>query len=231
MHAFFYAMPLRRRPLVTAALVSAGAHAALLFGFVKDPLAPPEPVQKVAKEILVCSLGAVEEAKAAAAKSEHAENPDAPPKTIMNHARIAEPPPSLTTDRVIVPYHFDPGQMPSGDSTPGIPLTEEWVPSGPSERVIVDLSDLDKRPEPVVQSPPDYPFVAKNQGIEGIVLVRFVVRADGLVEAATIVSSPHSVLSESALTAVRRWTFRAGVKNGAKVATRMEIPLTFRLGH
>lgn len=229
MHAFFYARPLRRRPIVTAALISAGAHAALLFGFSKGPVVPPPVLERPEgpPPIIITDDQLVPPPPPAPTNKSAEDVPQ--PTNSMTHARISEPPAALNPQGVTIEYRFDPGQLPNPNGpTNGIPITEIWGPGKPGEK-IWDIKDLEKRPESVVQVAPDYPFTAKSQGLEGVVVVRFVVTPAGAVESATIVSSPHSLFSDAALHAVKRWTFRAGMKHGAKVATRMEIPLTFRL--
>lgn len=229
MHAFFYAMPLRRRPIMTAALISIGAHAALFLGFAESSV--PTATKQMEPEVTFVCPPFVEEIPPPPPTTNNPEQPEPAPPSSMNHARLQEPPGSLKPEGVTIEYRFDPGQpVTPGLPTDGIPTTELWSGRG-SGPVIVDLKDLEKRPEPVVQTAPEYPFTAKNQGMEGVVIVRFIVTATGTVDSASIVSSPHGLFSEAALNAVKRWTFRAGMKNGRKVATRMEIPLTFRLSN
>ena len=68
-------------------------------------------------------------------------------------------------------------------------------------------------PSPVASNPvPPYPADALARGIEGLVLLRVRIGADGSVEEAAIdQSSGTPSLDESALSTVRRqWRFRAG---------------------
>lgn len=236
MHAFFYARPLRRRPIVTAALISAGAHAAFLFGFVKDP--PPPVVLAAVKEpeekpteipeppkVYELPRNALANSSASTNEPDLATRPN--PST---HARLRELPSVLDPSRVTTDFRPDTGQkINPGSPTVGIPPSDYWGGRGPGPG-LYEIKDLDKRPDPVAQVAPEYPFLAKSQGIEGVVVVRFIVTATGKVESAMVISSPHPLMSEAALKAVKLWTFRAGMKSGIKVATRMEIPLTFRLG-
>ncbi|MGI9325953.1 MAG: energy transducer TonB [Pseudomonadales bacterium] len=62
---------------------------------------------------------------------------------------------------------------------------------------------------------PTYPSVAKEQGIEGEVTVRYAVSVDGSVRnAAVIDAQPPGVFEEAALTAVRSWRYAAPIQNG-----------------
>ena len=61
----------------------------------------------------------------------------------------------------------------------------------------------------------EFPPEARAAGIEGIVEVRYDVRADGSVQNARIVSAaPPNVFDEAALSAISRWRFTPGRKNG-----------------
>ena len=61
----------------------------------------------------------------------------------------------------------------------------------------------------------EFPLEARAAGIEGVVQVRYDVRADGSVHNAKIVSAePPDVFDEAALSAIARWRFRPGRKSG-----------------
>lgn len=201
----------------------------LLFGFPgghlvdpvrNEPESPDKPIR------VVCEPLPPEPPK----DSSSSQSEEPARKSEFQPRRISEPPPPFQPDGVLVPYRPDPGQLPQPDSTfTGIPDSQDWGGSGPAPKVVWDDRDLEKKPEPVAQVAPSYPFDAKNQHLEGVVVVRFIVTAAGAVESATVGSTTHPVFNEPALAAVRKWRFKAGIKNGANVATRMEIPLAFHL--
>lgn len=230
MHAVLYALLYRRRSLALAALLSGGAHAMLLFGFPGGHLVgPPVTLQ--------------EESEGGIPPPEFKDPPPPPPAgeksteaepsnsaTSPVRATLAEPPSRLEPGKVVADIPFEPGVMPNpAFPTSGIPSGQEIIGRHGPTREIVNFDDLEKKPEPVAQVAPSYPFDAKNQHLEGVVVVRFIVTAAGAVESATIGSTTHPVFNEPALAAVRKWRFKAGIKNGANVATRMEIPLAFHL--
>lgn len=75
-----------------------------------------------------------------------------------------------------------------------------------------------------------YPLEAIIYGIEGHVVVSFVVEVDGKVSNAEVLTSPDPSLSEAALLVVRRsprWT--PGKLNGQPVRVRLSIPIDFNL--
>lgn len=76
-----------------------------------------------------------------------------------------------------------------------------------------------------------YPPQARAEGIEGYVVVRYDVDADGRVFNARVVdASPRGVFDESALAAVSRWRFRAPRGEGATPVTGLQSRLVFELG-
>ena len=77
-----------------------------------------------------------------------------------------------------------------------------------------------------------YPPEAARRGIEGQVVVRYDVTAEGNVTNAAVVGAvPPGVFEEAALRAVRSWRFRPSVEHGKRIrAPRRESAVTFRLG-
>jgi periplasmic protein TonB len=93
---------------------------------------------------------------------------------------------------------------------------------------IFNPEDLDRAPEPVLQPAPVYPHAMKREGLEASVMVEFVVDTDGRVLAPAIVESTHHSFDDAALAGVARWKFRAGVRGGKKVPSRMRVPIVFK---
>ncbi len=79
---------------------------------------------------------------------------------------------------------------------------------------------------------PVYPQQAREQGIEGAVVVGYDVSAAGRVVNARVVSSePPGVFDAAALAAVRSWRFNAPVVDGnAQAQANLRSTVEFRLG-
>ena len=92
---------------------------------------------------------------------------------------------------------------------------------------IFDLKDLDHNPEPTLQIAPVFPTSLKQAGMSAEVTVGFVVSADGLVVNPYVLKSTDHRFDDSALVAISKWKFRAGIKNGRKVNVRMAQPFPF----
>jgi len=77
---------------------------------------------------------------------------------------------------------------------------------------------------------PAYPPTARRRGVEGRVIIRLTVAADGVAASATVVqSSGDAALDEAALAAARRWRFDPALRGGAAAAETIEVPFVFRL--
>jgi protein TonB len=95
---------------------------------------------------------------------------------------------------------------------------------------VFEAFELDQPPRAVVKSAPVYPFRAREQGVEGVVQVKILVREDGSVGEVLIIDSrPKDVFDESVLTAVPNWRFEPGVIQGKKVTSWVITALHFKL--
>ncbi len=90
--------------------------------------------------------------------------------------------------------------------------------------------ELDQAPRAVVKMPPVYPFKAREQGVEGVVQVKILVREDGSVGEVQIMDSrPKDVFDDSVINAVQKWRFEAGTIGGKKVTSWVVTALHFKL--
>lgn len=77
---------------------------------------------------------------------------------------------------------------------------------------------------------PSYPPAALRQGIEGRVLVRVLVDANGQPAAVELAESSGSrLLDDAALETLRRWRFQPARRNGVAVAQEVRVPINFKL--
>ena len=92
-----------------------------------------------------------------------------------------------------------------------------------------DVSELEKRPEPVSQVPPTYPSELRKARIEGLVTLVFVLDESGRVEEPRVEKSSRPEFEKPALDAIRKWRFRPGMREGKPVRTYVRIPIRFRV--
>jgi protein TonB len=100
----------------------------------------------------------------------------------------------------------------------------------PAGKKRYSLSEVDSQPRLASRVNPTYPFRAKRRGVEGKVVVRFLVDKLGRVSQSSVVQAePEGVFEQSALKAVRQWRFEPGTKDGRPVATWVQVPIRFEL--
>lgn len=87
----------------------------------------------------------------------------------------------------------------------------------------------ERRPQPLIQTPPAYPLAMRTLELEGQVLVEFIVASTGRVEEVHAVLSTLPSFDRAAISAVRQWRFKPAVKAGRAVPTRMQVPIVFSL--
>lgn len=108
--------------------------------------------------------------------------------------------------------------------------TAEAGADGGGGEALFSIADLDQKPRPLFQSPPNYPPELRKKGLEGTVSIVFVVDPQGRVTNPQVEKSTHPGFEKPALEAIRQWRFEAGVKAGKKVAFKMRVPITFSKG-
>lgn len=80
-----------------------------------------------------------------------------------------------------------------------------------------------------LQKAVDYPEMAENAGIEGRVIVQFVVNEEGNVDDPRVIRGVHQLLDEAAIEAVRAQKFKPGKQRGRSVKVQMSLPVAFTL--
>ena len=75
---------------------------------------------------------------------------------------------------------------------------------------------------------PVYPAAAKKARIQGIVTLSAVVGKDGIVENLQVLSGPNE-LQQSALDAVRQWTYKPFLLNGDPIEVKTTVNVAFQL--
>lgn len=144
-----------------------------------------------------------------------------PLRFVLGDADISEDSTNVTPSAVPLPAFLD-GQDPTKEST----------------EVYFDV--LDTPPSPIggleawqryLSLNLTYPTSARMKGIQGTVLVSFIVNTDGTVDGVELVQGIGGGCNEEAIRIIKgspRWT--PGMMKGQAVRTRMRLPLSFRLG-
>ncbi len=75
---------------------------------------------------------------------------------------------------------------------------------------------------------PDYPEAARQQNIQGSVVLEVHIGADGAVQDVRVASGPP-LLAQAASDAVKQWKFKPHLVNGSPVEMQTRVNLNFRL--
>lgn len=103
-------------------------------------------------------------------------------------------------------------------------------PPPPPPAPVVQIAEAVTPPIARAKPMPAYPEEARKQGIEALVVIKFVVNEDGRVEDARIVKG-HPLFDGAALASVRDWTFEPATIDGRPVRMVRMVKIPFRLKH
>ena len=103
-------------------------------------------------------------------------------------------------------------------------------PAGRAGRPDRDRPTVPAKPMYSHNPPPRYPLLARKRGHQGTVLLSVLVSASGNVQDIGITSSSgHASLDKAAVSAVGKWRFIPGKRDGIPVAMRVGVPIRFEL--
>jgi TonB family protein len=87
------------------------------------------------------------------------------------------------------------------------------------------------RPEVIESSRtlPDYPEAAQRAGLEGVVVLKATIDAQGRLQDLRVLRGVDPLLDEAALAAVRQWRFRPATRDGKPVRVEYMLTLDFHL--
>jgi TonB family protein len=105
------------------------------------------------------------------------------------------------------------------------PMSGVAVPSGKPLSVAEGI----REPRKVKDFKPQYPDLAKSQGIQGPVVLECVLSPEGKVTDIALLYGPDKRLAEAAVRAVRRWEYTPTLLLGQPVPVIMTITVNFRL--
>jgi protein TonB len=111
---------------------------------------------------------------------------------------------------------------------PPVVVKKKAPPPPPPAPVLVSEREHSKAPVPVSQPRPGYPAEAKSEGVEGTVVVQFLVTPSGTVGDVRVVRGDPR-LSAAVVEAVKRWRFEPGTFQGRPVAMWRSASFPFRL--
>jgi protein TonB len=108
------------------------------------------------------------------------------------------------------------------------PSLDASVDLGGGPNLGAGASDSDS--VPLVRVPPQYPIRASERGIEGWVVLEFVITETGTVRNPVVLDAkPKRIFDRSAIQALKKWKYRPRVIDGTAVERTEQVKLTFDL--
>ncbi len=160
--------------------------------------------------------------------------PDAPqveaPVEAASPAPAEEPAPPPVPHEVHEHQAVPHQAMPHQDLSHELVVPTEPLPGDPDTPPPEQPADQTRAPILIQDAVPDYPQAARDQGIQGDVILLLDVLEDGSVGATELVQAPHELLTWPCLEAARLLRFEPALQDGVPVAVQLHYRFRFDLG-
>lgn len=210
------------KDLIIGIVVSLGLHSTIWVFSGTNP--PPPKVEVVKAELIQFEMPPIEEEiedKVEELSEEVTDDIMAPP-SLVDIPSVVEvsafvqqlappPPPGLTPAKGVI----------------NIPVNPPGANFGKGISNLFNIGDLDQQPVARVRQAPSYPYDMRRAGINGTVVVEFIINTDGDVIQTQIIRASHREFEMPALQAVSKWKFKPGRKGGRVVNVRASQLLEF----
>jgi len=162
---------------------------------------------------------------------------DAPPPQVAITQPVAPPTVGVAVpvpDAEAPPEQTIASQEEIAQVTPGVDAGKgDIVVAPPSDEDLPQFGQyvyVEELPEAITKVSPTYPDLAREAGVDGVVLVQALVGKDGHVKDARIQPGKSiPMLDGAALAAVKQWVFKPALSNNKPVAVWVAVPVRFSL--
>ena len=117
------------------------------------------------------------------------------------------------------------GSNPAKSAAVGSTLAERAPTTVAAQRVQMSLAKATLPPQ---VSEPSYPLLGRQMKVQGSVLLKAIIGADGVIRDLRVLSGP-AILASAAREAARRWQFKPYLQNGQPVETQANISVNFTI--
>ena len=156
-----------------------------------------------------------------------------PKKSLKSRTYIPQPQPKPKRQQVVQPQS-------QASTQTSVTTTQQAAPVKKTPKKLTTVAAVHKpqkffpdRPAiPLLKKnpPPVYPKSARRRGYQGKVILKVLVAANGSVKEVELDKScGYDILDRTALSAVRDWQFKPGIKNGKKIKMWVKVPVRFQL--
>lgn len=212
------------RDLIIGIVVSLALHATFLGAFNRKAPPPPKVVQEE-EELIQFEMPPLDEEVEEVVEELIDETPM---EDIMAPPSLVDLPSVVPVDAFTQP--LQPPPPPGFTATKGaitIPVTRPGANFGKGISNLFNIGDLDQQPVARVRPAPQYPYDMRRAGINGTVVIEFIINTSGDVIQTNVVRSSHREFEMPAIQAVTKWKFKPGRKGGRVVNVRASQLLEF----
>ncbi len=185
--------------------------------------------------------GSEEEINDSAQVSEHFEFEEVVEEEEIVEEEVVEEEQNIIEENIEIDMNFDEidiESMENAEVRTTISATDELIDLNLSFSNIDDASVNQpyvvhqEMPTPIRQTKVEFPDIAKQNNVEGTVILEAWVKVDGTVGNVRVIKSVQSIpggLDDAAMKAVWQWTFEPAKSGGRPVACWVKIPLNLKL--
>jgi len=210
------------RDLIIGIAVSLTLHSSIWWLSQKNE--PPKRLAQAKEEVMQFEMPPLEEEKV----DEVEELTEEPIETVMAPPSLVDVPSVVPVDAFVqqLTPPPPPGLVPSKGAIT-IPVTKPGANFGKGIGNLFNIGDLDQQPVARVRQAPSYPYDMRRAGINGSVVVEFIISTEGDVIQTQVIKSSHREFEMPALQAVQKWKFKPGRRRGQVVNVRASQLLEF----
>ncbi len=186
-----------------------------LIGLFRAPISPSDEIISLPTEIEQVQVHDI-------IRTIHIETPPPPPRPTV--------PMEVPDDQPVEDMQF------RFDFVPDLagPLNPPLPPADEDKDESYTYTSVEHMPEPVggmeaIYSRVKYPEIARKAGIEGRVVIQFIVDERGNVVNPTVIRGIGGGCDEAAIDAIRGMRFKPGLQQGRPVKVQFQLPIVFRL--
>jgi TonB family protein len=191
----------------------------------------PTPIQKVPDPKQISGPAATKQASEKtemASKGPHSSHPPISHESVAKSEETVPPGGLLVFENGKEVFRLPPTN--AQDSAPAQQIVQpaSEVDSDSSSQRVVELPEATAQRELLHRVEPEYPETARQQNIQGAVVLELHIGTDGSVEGAEVVSGPP-ILAQASTDAVKQWKFKPRVENGGPVQMQTRVTFDFKL--
>ena len=174
-------------------------------------------------KILVDENGNVEKAKVEQGAKDMLDN------SALEAAKKAKFSPAMVNDKPVKVWVILPVAFKLAVEKKDEDVSKQVQPGENEDPGINEFVKVEKLPEIVEASKPDYPEAAKKAGIEGKVFVKALIDRDGNPKKAIVIKSDNEIFNQPAVNAAMKSKFSRAINEGKPIAVWVVLPYKFIL--